>query len=375
MTKILVIEDQSEVRQNLEDILSLENYDVVTASDGEQGLDLAKQILPNLILCDVMMPKLSGFEVLRSLRQDPQLATIPFILLTAKADHAAIRQGMTLGADDYLTKPFSLDDLLQAVNTRLTQQQQRQNETRTQLDELRQHLTRSLPHELLTPLNGILGTTELLANFYDSFSKAEILESVFDIKSSGERLHRLVQNFLLMADLDLLAASPDRLAVWQSRLTESIDLAATLSNLLAGLGPKHPRINDVILLVTPLQVNIAEPDFCKIVGELLDNAFKFSLPGTPIHLTARSQDQCLHFTLQDQGRGMNPQEQQRIGAHTQFQRSHYEQQGSGLGLSLAKRLTELYGGELAIASEPNKGTAITITGWKCVARSNLASQN
>jgi two-component system sensor kinase len=70
---------------------------------------------------------------------------------------------------------------------------------------------------------------------------------------------------------------------------------------------------------------------------------------------------------------MNPQEQQRIGAHTQFQRSHYEQQGSGLGL--AKRLTELYGGELAIASEPDKGTLITITGWKCEAMSNLAPQN
>jgi len=117
MTKILVIEDQLAVRQNLEDILLLENYDVVTASDGEHGLDLAKQTLPNLILCDVMMPKLSGFEVLSALRQDPQLATIPFILLTAKVDHAAIRQGMTLGADDYLTKLFSLNDLLQAVNT------------------------------------------------------------------------------------------------------------------------------------------------------------------------------------------------------------------------------------------------------------------
>ena len=108
MTKILVIEDQLEVRQNLEDILLLENYDVVTAVDGEQGLDLARKVLPDLILCDVMMPKLSGFEVLSSLRQDPQLATIPFILLTAKADHAAVREGMTLGADDYLTKPFPL---------------------------------------------------------------------------------------------------------------------------------------------------------------------------------------------------------------------------------------------------------------------------
>ena len=363
MTKILVIEDQREVRQNIEDILLLENYEVVSAADGEQGLALAQKIVPDLILCDVMMPKLSGFDVLSALRQDPKLATIPFILLTAKADHAAVRQGMTLGADDYLTKPFSLDDLLQAVNARLTQYQQRQNATRTQLDELRQHITRSLPHELLTPLNGILGTAELLTNFYDSLSKEEILESIFDIKSSGERLHRLVQNFLLMADLDLLSASPDRLTAWQSRLAESIDVLTALNNILARLGPTHPRLDDVAMVITPLKVKIAEPDFRKIMEELLDNAFKFSLPGTPIQITATEQDGTLQLSIQDRGRGMNAQEQQRIGAYTQFQRSIYEQQGSGLGLSLAKRLTELYGGELAIASEPGQGTTITITGW------------
>jgi two-component system sensor kinase len=364
MTKILVIEDQREVRQNIEDILLLENYAVITAADGQEGLDLVKKTLPDLILCDVMMPKLSGFEVLTALRQDPDLATIPFILLTAKADRAAMRQGMELGADDYLTKPFSLAELLGAINTRLTQAQQRQNKTRTQLEELRQHITRSLPHELLTPLNGILGSTELLTTFYDSLSKEEILESVVDIKSSGERLHRLVQNFLLMADLDLLTASPDRLAAWQSRLGESIDLLAILNQVVGRLRPKQPRIADVVMVITPMKVKIAEPDFGKIIEELLDNAFKFSLPGTPIQITATIQGNRCQLSLQDRGRGMNPQEQQRIGAYIQFQRSIYEQQGSGLGLSLAKRLTELYGGSLAIASEPGQGTTITLSGWE-----------
>lgn len=364
MTKILVIEDQPEVRLNVEDILTLEDYDVVAAVDGEEGLNLAKQLLPDLILCDVMMPKLTGFEVLQALRQDPKTATIPFILLTAKADHAAVRQGMTLGADDYLTKPFSLDDLLQAINARLIQSRQRQTQTQSQLEELRQQITRSLPHELLTPLNGILGTAELLTNFYDSLTKDEILESIADVKASGERLHRLVQNFLLMADLDLLAASPDRLADWQSRLADSIEVSMILSQMLSLLGARHPRIHDVTLVADPIQVKIAELDFRKIVGELLDNAFKFSLPGTPIYLRATTQNHRFYFTLQDHGRGMNIQEQQRIGAHTQFQRSRYEQQGSGLGLCLAKRLTELYGGQLAIASEPGQGTIITITGWE-----------
>ncbi len=363
-TKILVIEDQVEVRQNVEDILCLENYEVITAPDGEIGLALAKEHLPDLILCDVMMPKMTGFEVLESLRQDAQLATIPFILLTAKVDHQAFRQGMELGADDYLTKPFSLDELLHAITTRLAQHSQRQALAQSQLNELRQHITRALPHELLTPLNGILGAAAVLINYYDSLSKDEVIESVQDIKTSGERLHRLVQNFLLMADLDVLLASPDRLAAWHSRLTESLELPMGLQSILDNLGQNEPRRRDIEMLITPQRIGISPADFHKIIGELLDNAFKFSLPDTPVRLEAIAKGGSCQLTIQDQGRGMEPEEQQRIGAHTQFQRSRFEQQGSGLGLTLAKRLTELYGGQLAIASQPQQGTTITITGWK-----------
>ena len=363
-TKILVIEDQLEVRQNIEELLSLEDYEVITAPDGEAGLALIKKHLPDLILCDVMMPKLTGFEVLKILQADPHLANIPLILLTAKADHQAFRQGMELGADDYLTKPFTIDELLHAITTRLVQHRQRQELAQSKLDELRQHITRSLPHELLTPLNGILGTAELLINFYDSLSKDEVIDSMQDIKTSGERLHRLVQNFLLMADLDLLLADPDRLNAWQSRLTESIEIPASLAMILGDLGQNQPRRRDVEMVVIPQRLGISQLDFQKIVGELLDNAFKFSLPGTPVRVEAIAKDGTCQLTIQDQGRGMGPKEQQRIGAYVQFQRSQFEQQGSGLGLILAQRLSELYGGQLAIVSQPQQGTTITIAGWK-----------
>ncbi|AIE74400.1 MULTISPECIES: hybrid sensor histidine kinase/response regulator [unclassified Synechocystis] len=364
MTKILVIEDQPEVRQNIEDILSLEDYEVISAPDGEIGLALVKQHLPDLILCDVMMPRVTGFEVLKALRQDPHLAAIPFILLTAKADHHAFRQGMELGADDYLTKPFTIDELLHAIATRLDQHHQRQAEVESRLDDLRQQVTRSLPHELLTPLNSILGTSELLINFYDALSRDEAMESFHDIKTSGERLYRLVENFLLMADLDLLVASPDRLEVWQSRLSRYSELPASLAQALEDLGQNRPRRQDLEMMIVPQRIKVAEPDFRKILGELLDNAFKFSLPGTLVQLEAIIRDGTCQLTIQDQGRGMAQEELRSIGAHVQFQRSKFEQQGSGLGLTLAQRLTELYGGKLAIASVPGEGTTITITGWE-----------
>ncbi|NCJ05077.1 response regulator [Synechococcales cyanobacterium C] len=119
MTKILVIEDESSVRANLLELLDAEEYDAVGAENGMIGVMWALEHLPDLIICDVMMPEFDGYEVLRLLRQEPATATIPFIFLTAKADRSDLRQGMDLGADDYLTKPFTRSEILSAIETRL----------------------------------------------------------------------------------------------------------------------------------------------------------------------------------------------------------------------------------------------------------------
>lgn len=120
MKKILVIEDNNEVRENLAEILELSGYEVLAAEDGTVGVDLAVNHLPDLILCDVMMPKLDGFGVLNILSKRPETADIPFIFLTAKAEKSDFRRGMNLGADDYVTKPFYKDELLAVVEMRLS---------------------------------------------------------------------------------------------------------------------------------------------------------------------------------------------------------------------------------------------------------------
>lgn len=119
MAKILVIEDEELVRANIAELLDAEEHDVVTAENGFLGALWAQEHLPDLIICDVMMPELNGYEVLATLSENPDTAMIPFIFLTAMADKSEIRQGMTSGADDYLTKPFSRMELLEAVDTRL----------------------------------------------------------------------------------------------------------------------------------------------------------------------------------------------------------------------------------------------------------------
>jgi DNA-binding NarL/FixJ family response regulator len=119
MKRILVIEDEPEMRRNLMAILRLERFQPLAAEDGQVGVELAKREKPDLVLCDVMMPKLDGYGVITALRASAETAAIPFIFLTARGEKPEIRAGMNLGADDYLTKPVAKADLLAAVRSRL----------------------------------------------------------------------------------------------------------------------------------------------------------------------------------------------------------------------------------------------------------------
>ncbi|HTI72496.1 MAG TPA: response regulator transcription factor [Candidatus Limnocylindria bacterium] len=124
MPKILLIEDEPEMRRNLATLLRFHDFETIQAENGRAGVAQARREKPDLVLCDVMMPELDGHGVLRELQQDPELALIPFIFLTAKGEKNDLRNGMDLGADDYLTKPVANADLIRAINARLRRSQQ-----------------------------------------------------------------------------------------------------------------------------------------------------------------------------------------------------------------------------------------------------------
>ena len=147
MKKILLIEDNIDIRENTSEILSLAGYSVSTAENGKVGVDIAQRIKPDLIVCDIMMPELDGYGVLHILNKNADTSSIPFIFLTAKTEKTDIRKGMTLGADDYLTKPFDDTDLLNAIETRLRKHQLRTKQydnTQTGLDHFIQDAQKAL---------------------------------------------------------------------------------------------------------------------------------------------------------------------------------------------------------------------------------------
>src|SRR6185369_17905303 len=134
--KILLIEDQPQMRRNIATILEMEGFEVATAENGRRGVELARSANPDLILCDVMMPELDGYGVLKAVREDEATATIPFIFLTAKGEKTDLRAGMNLGADDYLTKPVAKADLLATIAARLERQRVHEQTLQEHIDSI-----------------------------------------------------------------------------------------------------------------------------------------------------------------------------------------------------------------------------------------------
>ena len=118
MKKILLIEDDTVLRENTAELLELSNYTVTTAPNGRVGLNIAKRDIPDILVCDIMMPELDGYDVLKALSKNEKTKHIPFIFLSAKTERRDVRKGMDLGADDYITKPFSEAELINAIKSR-----------------------------------------------------------------------------------------------------------------------------------------------------------------------------------------------------------------------------------------------------------------
>jgi len=359
MTKILVIEDEEFVRANLLELLDAESFSVMGAANGLAGVQLAREYVPDLVVCDIVLPELDGYGVLSALRQNALTAAIPFIFLTAKSDRSQVRQGMSLGADDYLTKPFTHKELLEAIATRLEKRAQARAHFDKELEELRSNIAASLPHEFLTPLTVITAASEILVRHSDKLEPGEVPEIAERIHSSAERLHRLIKNFLLYTRLELAARDPAQADLLRGYGTS--EASAAIADVALRAAQRAGRAADLHLELGTGIVRMEQRHLIKIAEELLDNAFKYSHVGTPVHVSCRTDDvRIVTLSVIDQGRGMTTEQIARVGAYMQFDREQHEQQGQGLGLAIVKRLTELHGGELSIESVPGQRTSVRV---------------
>jgi signal transduction histidine kinase len=357
MTRVLVIEDEPQILENTMEILEMEGFEAIGADNGTKGIELARKHYPDLIICDIMMPGIDGYQVLLELRNDTRTVNTPFLFLTARADRASLQRGMELGADDYLTKPLTPDELMTRVRTRLEKHRILVQEYEQRFAQLRSNIVYALPHELRTPLSGILGCAEFLMQHSEDDKRILSVSQI--IFRSGRRLQRLIENYLAYAQIEVFAS--DLQAFHRSLNDKQTAAAEVIQGVALALADHENRAKDLKLEVVDAPLRIEHKNFQKIVEELIDNAFKFSDSGSEVHVKSFVDSGYYVFSVSDRGRGMSPQEISSIGAYVQFGRAVFEQQGIGMGLTLARRLVELHGGNFKIESETDKGTDITVT--------------
>lgn len=359
MKNVLIIEDETVLRKGVVDILSFEGFSVLEAENGIIGVQKVLENLPDLILCDIMMPEMDGYEVFRLVRENESAKLIPFVFLTALAERSDVRAGMGLGSDDYISKPFTREELLEVVKTQLSKSEVFKEHADGALNELRYNIITRLPHELRTPLNGIVGYGQMLKDYPVSLSQEEIPKIGHEIYTSAMRLYRLIENYLIYVRLELTKTEDPKAGNHKQFLLENPgEICKKAANKIA---TNYGRVGDLILNTLNNAVNIPQTDFAKIVEELVDNAFKFSVTGSRVVVDCGSANGTFYLIVEDNGRGMTVAEIKNIEAYMQFDRDLHEQQGSGLGLIIVKRIVGLHNGLFNIESTIGKGNKVTVT--------------
>jgi signal transduction histidine kinase len=344
--KVLLIEDDPRWRTVVELHLQAEGHSVISAGDGLAGLELAAQ-KPDVILCDIEMPRLNGFGVLEALRQQPGLAEIPFIFLTARTARADQRKGMVLGADDYLTKPFERHELIESIAGALAKRESLAQRLQHYTDEYRREMTAPWAHEMLTPLNGILGIAAMIESEAATITHAELRELARAIRDSARRqqslARKLMQHFQLVQFVESGWTDPGA----------AVEAGAGIEDEVLGVAEQAGRSADLRLRCMPAAVRISPQWLRAAVRELAENAMKFSPPDAPVTVSGRIVDGLYRIEVIDRGPGMTPAEQEAVAAFRQFGREKQEQQGLGLGLAVARNVARIYRGSLSLEPGPD----------------------
>jgi len=354
---ILLIDDDETILAIFSASLQTLGYTVFTASDGASGLEKARKHLPEVILSDINMPGTDGKTFLRKLREDPALGTTQVVLMTGQAQATSRQEGMFLGADDFLYKPFGFEVLKQCVESRLRRARIHWRVEENVLNELRGDLSRSLPHEFFTPLSGIIGLADFLKPNWQTLEAAEVDELLQEIILSGWRLQRTLRNYLWTLDGTLLSSQASANGSSVPALSPE-QACEVLREQAAMVCERHSRDKDLVLDLeaTPMP-GIARGALEVVVSELVDNACAFSHSGTSIEVCCSSKE---GLTIRDHGRGMTIEHLKSLRTFHQIDREKHEQQGLGIGLSLVGKLLDKAQASFTIESEPGQGTFVVI---------------
>ena len=354
MNSILVVEDNDELRQNLNEILSSEGYEVLLAENGAEGYEIASEKLPDLVLSDIKMPEMSGLEMLQKLQGQNTTYNIPVILFSAFSEMTDIRKGMSIGADDYITKPFNIDDLLNAIQVRL----KKKKKSMMTIDAFKNNVLKAVAHELRTPLISILSYPQMLRDNLDILTPEDIRDIAENMHLSGNLLYRNVEKILVYSEL--------------LYLSEKMAYDSTASREFFTIGDEQLVFNfekeTSTLLIehnfssnfAPGQIAITKEHFFTLINEMvyltlvpLKGGRDLKISGSPtddkyqiiISINAEVENDLLEIEQNDS----DVSNENRTG------------RGLCLGQVIIDKILELYGGKLTVKNRSDIPSEIIIT--------------
>ncbi len=365
VTKILVIDDEAILREEIVEWLTMEGYEASGAEDGLVGVEAAFRQPPDLIVCDITMPGLDGYSVLADLHANPATAGIPFIFVTARVAHEDIRQGMSAGADDYITKPFTRHGDLAHHSRPFSQKRVQDQEHQHALDQLQQVLTQEqerrllntklvamFSHDFRNPLTAILLSNRLLHDLDNRLDPERRLVHFNRIEAATRQLVQMLDDVLLVAQIETgkldLKLEPISVGLFLQQIVENFQ---TLDN------ETHPIVFENHLLApTLMDTRLLR----QIATNLLSNAIKYSLPSSPVRIRVDNYEGQCRLTVADEGIGIPAADQPHL--FDVFQRSSNvgNVPGTGLGLALVQQAVTLLSGSIDCESQAGVGTTMTV---------------
>lgn len=363
---ILIVDDVEQNVAVISQILRNAGHNVMAAFSGETALRMVQKRKPDLILLDIMMPGMTGFETCEHLKSSASTADIPVIFLSALTETDTKVKGFEVGGVDYITKPFQESEVLARVHVhlkirRLEMERDKHISTLTELNSEKDRLMQIVSHDLRSPLGGIRGLAEILLESDEQVNAATVREFSKIITNTVDGLLELVNDLL---DLAKIESGNVNMNFTEFDFSETIKYASDLVRLVA--------LKKGVFLTAdypdePLRIRADEPKLKQTINNLLSNAIKFTPKGGNVEIAVEKEQspdsKNLLITVTDSGMGIPPDmlknvfekfgEHQRNGTHGE--------KGSGLGLSIVKRFVELHGGTVRVDSRVGEGTSFHIT--------------